>query len=127
MKEVLEWSAFALGTIGTIFWAAGFKWGGRSIEGWFWLGSSLLWILFASMNNHAGLAARDLLGVALYVFGIFKSFQPAVTTANVTVKAPAAPLEPIRNCPMCNGDGVHQLMGPGTTTCQCTMRPASQT
>ena len=81
MNELLEWSAFSVGTIGTLFWAAGWKWRGRSVEGWFWLASALLWIWFAIINHHAGLAARDLLGVALYIVGIVKSFQAAPAPA----------------------------------------------
>lgn len=68
----LEWTAFCIGTAGTVLWAIGFKWRGHPIEGWLWLLSSLLWIWFAVVHTHSGLAARDLIGLSLYVAGIVK-------------------------------------------------------
>lgn len=72
MPDFLEWTAFGVGTVGTVLWAVGYKWKGKPVEGWFWLVSALLWIAFAVRQGHSGLMARDLLGVALYVIGIFK-------------------------------------------------------
>ena len=66
---IIEWSAFCIGTIGTIIWAI--KWRGGGIESWFWLASSLLWIVFAIQSSHSGLAFRDLIGVGLYTWGIW--------------------------------------------------------
>ena len=73
--EFIEWAAFAVGTIGTIAWAIGIKYKGRAVEGWFWLASALLWIWFAVLSGHKALAARDILGVALYATGIVNSFR----------------------------------------------------
>lgn len=112
MTEILEWSAFAVGTVGTILWARGFKWNGKPVEGWFWLVSALLWIWFALINNHGGLAARDLLGVGLYLYGIALTFRSAPVEARKQA--------PISECPSCDGAGVHLQNGPGSTTCRCS-------
>ena len=123
MTETLEWAAFSIGTIGTICWALGYKWRGYPVEGWFWLLSALLWIWFALLSKHNGLAARDILGVALYCAGIYKSFQPrpklmVYTPIQQTSTAPK------KDCGFCGGTGVHQLDGPGSTICACTERHA---
>jgi hypothetical protein len=114
MSEVLEWAAFGIGTIGTVMWALGLKWNGKPIEGWFWLASALIWIVFAMVNDHNGLAARDLIGTVLYVVGIWKSFfHRPVTPASLN------PSSPDPACVLCGGTGVHQLAGPGTSRCPC--------
>lgn len=72
---LLEWSAFLIGTVGTVLWAANVRWRGRPLEGWLWLASSILWIWFATLFGHGGLAARDLLGASLYIAGIWRAFR----------------------------------------------------
>lgn len=72
---ILEWTAFAIGTLGTVLWAGGYTLRGRRIEGWLWLVSSLLWIWFAVVHTHNGLAARDLIGLSLYIAGIVKTYR----------------------------------------------------
>lgn len=113
MLEVLEWSAFGLGTIGTALWALGIKWHGRPMEGWFWLVSALLWIAFAMLNGHHGLVARDLIGTALYAVGIWKAFFCKTSAAS------SSSVQYEQQCELCGGTGVHQLSGPGTTNCRC--------
>jgi hypothetical protein len=93
MGDLLEWSAFGVGTVGTVLWAAGYKWKGKPVEGWFWLVSALLWIGFAVIHNHNGLAARDLLGVVLYVYGIYTAMRGQGTVAAAPVVGPAS--EPV--------------------------------
>lgn len=118
MNDLLEWAAFLVGTIGTLVWAVGWKWHGRQIEGWFWLVSAMLWIVFAAINRHAGLAARDLIGVALYVMGIVKTFpqNQKLETKPVNDRVP----DP--NCQVCKGSGVHQLYRPGSSVCSCVQK-----
>lgn len=116
MGELLEWSAFGIGTIGTVLWARGFKWNGRPVEGWFWLASALLWIWFAISHSHEGLAARDMLGVGLYLYGIVRATRPESAVADV----PHAKM-----CQTCGGAGVHTRAGPGTSTCECVRTPTS--
>lgn len=91
MLIALEWGAFILGTIGTVCWAKGATYKNKPIEGWFWLFSGLLWIIFALSQKHFGLALRDVLGVILYIFGIIRSFREntgasaAIATISPTV------------------------------------------
>lgn len=103
MNIFLEWSAFGIGTIGTLLWAFNFKLKGRSIEGWFWLISAIFWIWFAALNSHAGLAARDLLGVALYITGIVKSMKTKVDHTQPDLVLTKKP-----NCQICNCRETHQ-------------------
>lgn len=110
---LIEWMAFGVGTVGTVLWALGVKWNDKPLEGWFWLASALLWIVFATLNGHQGLAARDLIGAALYVAGIWRAF------ATKPAAAVALPASPNPSCALCRGTGVHRLAGPGTSDCVC--------
>lgn len=119
MNELIEWSAFFVGTVGTIFWATDRKWRGRKVEGWLWLLSALLWIWFAFNDRKYGLAARDLLGAGLYIMGIIKVFQDKAAIVPVPVAVIEQPVAHGGDCHICNGSGVHQLAGPGSAICAC--------
>ena len=60
--EYIEWMAFGIGLLGAIAWAVEYKYNGRSIEGFLFILSALLWIWFAVSSSLIGLAARDYLG-----------------------------------------------------------------
>ena len=63
----LDWVALAVGTVGTILWAQNGRWA-KSAAVW-WLGSSLLWMVFAWLKGLPALGARDCISVGLYVYG----------------------------------------------------------
>lgn len=64
---ILEWSAFLIGTAGSILWAFGKS---QLVVSVLWAVSAILWIAFAASSEIAGLALRDALALAIYVIGI---------------------------------------------------------
>ena len=64
---LIEWGAFAVGTVGTLLWSLGKN---QLLVSVLWMFSAILWVVFAFYNGHYGLTARDLLGVILYAVGI---------------------------------------------------------
>ena len=94
----IEWSAFFIGTLGTIAWACGYRYKGKSVEGWLWLISAFLWIWFAMNSNHNGLAARDLLGVVLYATGIIGSYRNKKVSASIKTEVET---EQAADCEIC--------------------------
>lgn len=62
-----EWAALIIGTLGTILWSFGKSQLTVSI---LWILSSMLWIVFAWVNGHYGLTARDTLSVIPYAIGV---------------------------------------------------------
>jgi len=120
----LEWSAFTVGTIGTLFWAKGARFKDKPVEGWFWLISGILWIVFAVSKGHYGLALRDVLGVILYLIGLHRIYSAqnnsSLNNAELVVNLQHQRPSPI--CDICSGGGIHQLSGPGSTTCGCSQK-----
>lgn len=112
--SILEYSALAVGTVGTLLWSLGKN---QLIVSILWMISAMLWIAFALSNEHYGLTARDGLGVLLYAMGIStywkeRKVQFVETVIKVVKQEPS-------HCAVCNGKGVHQLSGPGTSICVC--------
>ena len=70
--EMIEWTALALGTIGSILWSLGRS---QFIVALLWMGSSLLWIGFAISNGHAGLTLRDVFGFGFALVGVRTHWQ----------------------------------------------------
>lgn len=66
----MDWMALAVQTVGTVLWAHNGR-GARYAAVW-WLLSSLLWIYFAYANGLTALGARDLISVALYLYGGYR-------------------------------------------------------
>jgi hypothetical protein len=118
--DIVEWSAFCLGAVGTVLWAIEYRHHGKAVEGWFWLLSSLLWIVFAIYYSHKGLAMRDLVGVCLCIFGLKKTlFEKGTLGKSAPAVGRVSHVSPAPAGPTCNDTGTHQLSGPGTTTCAC--------
>jgi hypothetical protein len=70
----LDSLALALGTAGTIAWSHN----GRMAlyAAFFWLFSSVLWILYALQENLPALGMRDLINVAFYLYGSWRWLRP---------------------------------------------------
>lgn len=66
----LDWVALIVGTIGTILWAHNGK--SAKYACVFWLFSSLIWMAFAYFKGLPALGIRDLISVALYVYGGYR-------------------------------------------------------
>lgn len=110
---IIEWLALIIGTIGTILWSIGWNQLTVSI---LWLLSSLLWIVFALSNEHYALTARDMLGVFLYIIGIKTYWKNKKIEDFEKLKIKE------EKCIICKGIGLHQLSGPGTSTCSCNKK-----
>jgi hypothetical protein len=116
----LEWIAFFLGTVGTIFWATGRKFKGKSLEGWFWLASALVWIAFSIKESKYGLVARDLLGAMIYCWGIARAFRSDGAHRSDGAQAPGIVAQlPKKDCVDCCGSGVTGRQVPGVSRCSC--------
>ncbi len=66
----LDWIAFAIGIAGTIIWVSG------KAPGWespFWIVSAGLWMLYSQRSGQTALVIRDLIGISLYCFGMWRS------------------------------------------------------
>jgi hypothetical protein len=63
----IEWVAVAAGTAGTVLWAQGRN---QLAVSALWLTSSVLWVVFARINGHAGLAVRDTFGIVTAFWGM---------------------------------------------------------
>ena len=70
LPELIQWLAFSLGTTGSLLWAHNGPW--SKYAGVFWLGASLLWICFARLSGMPGLVARDMVGLGVTVWGIWR-------------------------------------------------------
>lgn len=121
IKMIVEYTALGIGTLGTGLWALNKSQLGVSV---LWLASAVLWIVFAQMNGHVGLAVRDVIGLCLYVIAIRTYLKLRPVSGKRSVTRPATVelstyQDPDPNCPICKGRGTHQLRGPGTTGCGC--------
>lgn len=70
----LDWLALVVGAIGSLHWAHN----GPSAKyaSVCWLFSSLLWVVFAWRSGLLALGARDILGVAVTLYGCYRWLQP---------------------------------------------------
>ena len=67
--EIVEWSAFFIGALGTVLWAVNNQYSKWSSI--FWLLSGLLWIRYAVLSGEDALLWRDCIGLAIYAYGIY--------------------------------------------------------
>lgn len=88
-SDVIQWSAFVVGTVGSILWAHNGAW--AKYAGAFWLVASLLWVWFARLSGVPGLAARDLVSILTALWGAWRWLG-----ADKKSKRDRAPLPPAR-------------------------------
>lgn len=74
----MQYAALVIGTLGTVGWAVGGRYGGFATP--LWCLSSLVWIFVGIRSGVHALSVRDTINVALYVYGVrawFLSARPA--------------------------------------------------
>jgi hypothetical protein len=74
LAQHLDWLALVVGAVGSLLWAHNGP-SARYAAVW-WLCSSLLWVAFAWLQGLAALGIRDLLGVAITLYGSYRWLQP---------------------------------------------------
>jgi hypothetical protein len=90
--ENLDWLALALGTVGSFLWAQNGAWAKYSTL--WWLASSLLWIVVSYIKGLPAVGARDMIGVALNLYGMWRWFGRPATAVAVATK-PADKTTPV--------------------------------
>ncbi len=73
--DCLQWLAFAVGTIGSLLWAHNGTWSKYAAA--FWLAASVLWVWYAQLSGVPALAARDLVGIGIALWGVWRWIAPA--------------------------------------------------
>ena len=63
-----------VGAVGSLLWANNGPW--AKYASVCWLLSSLLWLVFAWRNGLPALGARDVLGVAVTLYGCYRWLHP---------------------------------------------------
>ncbi len=70
----LDWLALIIGTIGTILWSHNGK--SAKYAAVLWFISSIIWVIYAYLNNLPTLGMRDAISISLYIYGMIKWMKP---------------------------------------------------